>query len=164
MLTQNVGDVSAESADKMLLAVDAAYKLNGNVTELTNVVNALNNIANKNPTSMQKMADGLQVSASMAKTAGMDISELTALIGTGTAVTQREGAEVARAIRTIIMNVKSVKGELEDGTVIDDKSIAKAEAALKGVGISTKEVVNGVRELRNPMDILDELAEKWHTL
>lgn len=164
LLTQNVGDVSAESADKMLLAVDAAYKLEGNVTELTNVVNALNNIANKNPTSMQKMADGLQVSASMAKTAGMDISELTALIGTGTAVTQREGAEVARAIRTIVMNVKSVKGELEDGTIIDDESIAKAEAALKGVGISTKEVVNGVRELRNPMEVLDELADKWHTL
>lgn len=164
LLTQNVGDVSAGSADKMLLAVDAAYQLEGNVTELTNVVNALNNIANKNPTSMQKMADGLQVSASMAKTAGMDISELTALIGTGTAVTQREGAEVARAIRTIVMNVKSVKGELEDGTIIDDESIAKAEAALKGVGISTKEVVNGVRELRNPMEVLDELADKWHTL
>ncbi len=164
LLTQNVGDVSAESSSKMLLAVDAAYQLEGNVAELTNVVNALNNIANKNPTSMQKMADGLQVSASMAKTAGMDISELTALIGTGTAVTQREGAEIGRALRTITMNIRAVKGTLDDGTIIDDESIAKAEAALKGIGISTKEVVNGVRELRNPMEVLDELADKWHTL
>lgn len=164
LLTQNVGDVSAESSSKMLLAVDAAYQLEGNVTELTNVVNALNNIANKNPTSMQKMADGLQVSASMAKTAGMNISELTALIGTGTAVTQREGAEIGRALRTITMNIRAVKGTLDDGTIIDDESIAKAEAALKGIGISTKEVVNGVRELRNPMEVLDELADKWHTL
>lgn len=164
LLTQNVGDVSAESADKMLLAVDAAYKLNGNVAELTNVVNALNNIANKNPTSMQKMADGLQVSASMAKTAGMEISELTALIGTGTAVTQREGAEVARAIRTVIMNITQQKGELEDGTIIDGDSIAKAEKALKGVNIETKHLVNGVEELRNPFDVLDDLEEKWDSL
>lgn len=164
LLTQNVGDVSADSANKMLLSVDAAYKLNGNVTELTNVVNGLNNIANLNPTSMQKMADGMQVSASMAKVAGLEISDLVALIGTGTAVTQREGSEIARAIRTILMNIRAQNGELEDGTVIDDESIAKAEAALKGVGIATKEFVNGVRELRNPMDILDELAGKWSTL
>lgn len=164
LLTQNVGDVSADSANKMLLSVDAAYKLNGNVTELTNVVNGLNNIANLNPTSMQKMADGMQVSASMAKVAGLEISDLVALIGTGTAVTQREGGEVARAIRTILMNVRQVKGTLEDGTIIDDDSIAKAEKALNGVGIATKEVVNGVRELRDPMDILDELSGKWHTL
>lgn len=164
LLTQNVGDVSADSANKMLLSVDAAYKLKGNVTELTNVVNGLNNIANLNPTSLQKMADGMQVSASMAKVAGLEISDLVALIGTGTAVTQREGGEIARAIRTIMMNIRQVKGELEDGTVIDDDSIAKAEAALSGVGIATKEVVNGVRELRDPMDILDELAGKWSTL
>ena len=164
LLTQNVGDVSADSANKMLLSVDAAYKLKGNVTELTNVVNGLNNIANLNPTSMQKMADGIQVSASMAKVAGLEISDLVALIGTGTAVTQREGGEIARAIRTILMNIRAQKGELEDGTIIDDESIAKAEAALKGVGIATKEVVNGVRELRDPMDILDELAGKWSTL
>lgn len=164
LLTQNVGDVSADSANKMLLSVDAAYKLKGNVTELTNVVNGLNNIANLNPTSMQKMADGIQVSASMAKVAGLEISDLVALIGTGTAVTQREGGEIARAIRTILMNIRAQKGKLEDGTVIDDESIAKAEAALKGVGIATKEVVNGVRELRDPMDILDELAGKWSTL
>ena len=164
LLTQNVGDVSADSANKMLLSVDAAYKLKGNVAELTNVVNGLNNIANLNPTSMQKMADGMQVSASMAKVAGLEISDLVALIGTGTAVTQREGGEIARAIRTILMNIRAQKGELEDGTIIDDESIAKAEAALKGVGIATKEVVNGVRELRDPMDILDELAGKWSTL
>lgn len=164
LLTQNVGDVNSETADRMLLSIDAAYGLKGSVSELTNVVNGLNNIANLNPTSMQKMADGMQVSASMAKVAGLEISDLVALIGTGTAVTQREGGEIARAIRTIMMNIRQVKGELEDGTVIDDDSIAKAESALKGVGIATKEVVNGVRELRDPMDILDELAGKWSTL
>ena len=164
LLTQNVGDVSSESANKMLLAVDAAYKLEGNVSELTDVVNGLNNIANLNPTSMQKMADGMQVSASMAQVAGLEIADLVALIGTGTAVTQREGSEIARAIRTIIMNIRQVKGELDDGTVIDGDSIAKAEAALEGVGVATKEVVNGVRELRDPMEILDELADKWSTL
>lgn len=164
LLTQNVGDVSADSANKMLLSVDAAYKLKGNVTELTNVVNGLNNIANLNPTSMQKMADGIQVSASMAKVAGLEISDLVALIGTGTAVTQREGGEVARAVRTALMNIRQVKGELEDGTVIDSDSIAKAEKALNGVGIETKEVVNGIRELRDPMLILEELSQKWSTL
>lgn len=164
LLTQNVGDVSSSSANKMLLAVDSAYQLKGNVESLTDVVNGLNNIANLNPTSMQKMADGLQVSASMAQVAGLEISDLVALIGTGTAVTQREGAEISRAIRTVLMNIREVKGELDDGTIIDDESIAKAEKALNGVGIATKEIVNGTRELRDPMDILDELSEKWASL
>ncbi len=164
LLTQNVGDVNSETADRMLLSIDAAYGLKGSVSELTNVVNGLNNIANLNPTSMQKMADGMQVSASMAKVAGLEISDLVALIGTGTAVTQREGGEVARAVRTALMNIRQVKGELEDGTVIDSDSIAKAEKALNGVGIETKEVVNGIRELRDPMIILEELSQKWSTL
>ncbi len=164
LLTQNVGDVNQETADSMLLSIDAAYGLKGSVSELTNVVNGLNNIANLNPTSMQKMSEGMQVSASMAKVVGLEISELVALIGTGTAVTQREGGEISRAIRTILMNIRAQKGELEDGTIIDADSIAKAEKALNGVGIATKKVINGVRELRDPMDILDELAGKWHTL
>lgn len=44
LLLQNVGDVSGDTANKMLIAVDAAYDLKGNTAELTKVIDSLNAI------------------------------------------------------------------------------------------------------------------------
>ncbi len=164
LLSQNVGELSSSEADEMLLAVDAAFQLKGEVGALTNVVNGLNNVANKNATDMGKLSEGLKVSASMAKTAGLEISDIVSLIAVGTATTQRSGSEIGRAVRSILMNTTALKGTLEDGEIIDDESISKTHKALEGVGVQVKEVKDGIEQLRNPMDILDDLAETWDSL
>ena len=161
ILLQNVGDISSETANKFLLSVDAAWKLGGSEKELMAVMDGLNEITNRNATDMDKLATGMTVAATYFAESGESIQTFGALMGAGTAITQRSGAEIGRALKAITMNIRQVRGETEDGELINDESIAKAAAALKDfAGISTMEN----DELRLTSDVLDELAGKWDTL
>ncbi len=160
-LLQNIGDVSAETANSMLLAVDAAWGLGGSEEKLMSIMDGLNEITNKNATDMDKLASGMTVAASVFAESGESVQTFASMVGTGTAVTQRSGSEIARGLRTIMMNIRQIRGETEDGELIDGESIANASKALKEfAGISTME--NG--ELRLASDVLDELADKWDNL
>lgn len=161
ILLQNVGDVSSDTANKFLLSVDAAWKLGGSEKELMAVMDGLNEITNRNATDMDKLATGMTVAASYFAESGESIQTFGALMGAGTALTQRSGAEIGRALKAVMMNIRQVRGETEDGEIINDESIAKAAAALKDfAGISTMQ--NG--ELRLASEVLDELAGKWDNL
>lgn len=60
------------------------------------------------------------------------------------------------------MNLQAVKGTAEDigdgGEDITDESLTKYEKACADLGVSLKEVKDGVLQLRDPMVILEELA------
>ena len=161
LLLQNVGDLQADDASKFIIATDKAYKLGGSYKELTAIIDGLDNITNKNATDMQKMTEGMTVAGSVFAESGESIEMFAALLGTATANTQRSGSEVARGLRTILMNLRQIRGETEDGELIDGESIAAAAKALKDyANISTME--NG--QLRKASDVLGELAGKWSTL
>lgn len=161
LLTQNAGDLTSKQANSFLLAADAAFGYEGDIQKLTAVLDGMNEVSNKNATDMSKMADGMTVAGSVFASAGESVQTFTALLGTATAATQRSGSEMARGLRTIFMNLRQIKGETEDGELIDGQSIANAAKALREFAeIETME--NG--ELRKGSDILDELAGKWDTL
>ena len=161
LLTQNAGDLSSEEASSFLLAADAAFGYEGNVQKLTAVLDGMNEVSNKNATDMSKMAEGMTVAGSVFASAGESAQTFTAMLGTATAATQRSGSEMARGLRTIFMNIRQIKGETEDGELIDGESIANATKALREfAGIDT--MANG--ELRKGSEILAELAGKWDTL
>lgn len=61
------------------------------------------------------------------------------------------------------MNIQQVKGEVGDGEDdITEESLTKYEAAAKSLGVSLKEVKDGVTVLRNPMEVLNDLAEAFN--
>lgn len=91
LLAQNVGELTAEQANQFLLATDAAYKYVGSQEELGRVLDGVNQIDNKFATSIQKVSEGISVSASIASNASVGVNELSAAVGTMTAVTQRSG-------------------------------------------------------------------------
>ena len=161
LLLQNVGDLQAEDASKFVIATDKAYKLGGSYEDLMKIIDGLDNITNRNATDMQKMTEGMTVAGSVFAESGESVETFAALLGTATANTQRSGSEVARGLRTILMNLRQIRGETEDGELIDGESIANAAKALKDyAGISTME--NG--QLRKASDVLADLAGKWDTL
>jgi len=164
LLAQNVGELTSEQANQFLLATDAAYKYKGSQEELTKVLDGVNQIDNKFATSIAKVSEGMTVAGSIASNAGVEVAELSSAIGVMTAITQRSGNEAGRAFRSILMNIRQVKGETEDGEIIDDEALSKSAKALDSVNIKVHEMRNGVEELRNPMDVLKELADKWKTL
>lgn len=157
LLLQNVGDVTSETANEMLIAVDAAYGLNGSATELTKVIDSLNAISNNNPTSIGKMADGIKVAASVFKLAGLSINEFTALVGTGTSATQQSGDVVARALRTVLMNIQGVTDSVGETT---EETISKSDEVLKKYGISIRDTITN---FINPMEVFSQISEKFQT-
>jgi len=165
LLAQNVGSLTGETANAFLLATDAAYKFKGSQEELGKVLDGVNQIDNRFATSIQKVSEGMTVVGSIAANAGVGVNELAAAVGTMTAATQRSGNEMGRAFRGILMNIRQVKGyQAEEGDIIDDEAISKSAKALDSVNIKVHELRNGVEELRNPMDVIKELAEKWETI
>lgn len=161
ILLQNIGDVDNTTANQFILAADAAWDLGGSTENLMPILDGLNEITNKNATDMGKLAEGVTVAASVFANAGESVDTFAAMLGTTTAATQRSGTEMARGLRTILMNIRQIKGETEDGELIDGESIANASKALKEyANIST--MTNG--ELRKSSDVLAELAGKWGSL
>jgi len=164
LLSQNVGELTAEQANSFLLATDAAYKYKGSQEELMKVLDGVNTIDNKFATSIQKVSEGITVAGSISSNASVGVNELASAVGVMTAVTQRSGNEAGRAFRSILMNIRQIKGETEDGEIIDDAALSKSAEALDNVGIKVHELRNGVEEIRNPMEVLKELSTIWGSL
>lgn len=160
-LLQNVGDLEGDVAAKFLIATNAAWKLNGSYDALMGVIDGLNAQTNQAAVDMEALTSGITVAGSVFSNAGESVQTFAGLLGAGVALTQRSGSEVARGLRTIAMNIRQIKGELEDGEIVDEESISDAAKALHSVGISVADA-NG--ELRLTSDVLDELARRWESL
>lgn len=163
LLAQSAGDMTAEMANNYLLATDAAYRYNGSVEALTSALDGANYISNKNSASLSDIADGIRVSASYAAGAGVQINELTAAEATMVATTKRSGSEMGRAFRSILLNLQQVSGEF-DGEVIDEEQLKKVEARCHSLGVELETLKDGVATLRNPMEVLKELATVYNSL
>lgn len=163
-MAQMAGQMTADTSSKFIIASDAAWQMKGNVEKLTSVLDGCNMITNKNALNMSDLANGIRVAGSMMANSGLAEDQAAALIGTGVATTKESGETVARGLRTIIMNLRQIKGETEDGELIDQEQLKKVEATCNSVGVSLKTVKDGVVELRNPIDIIRELSEAYNTL
>lgn len=159
-LVQNVGDLSGEMASKFIIAANAAWKLEGNYESLMSIIDGMNEVTNKSANDFEGLSEAITVAGSVFANAGESAQTFTAMAGTVIATTQRSGSEVARGLRTIAMNIRQIKGELEDGEIIDEESISDAAKALNSIGVSVSE--NG--ELRKVSDVLTDLAKKWGEL
>lgn len=162
--TQVVGDVNEETANKFLLAVDAAYKYKGNIDALTRVLDGANEISNNYATSVEKLAGGMGIVSSLAEQAGMKVEETMAAIGTITAKTQESGNSAARALRALILNIQGsteIEIDAETGERWTEDEIQRTAVALGNLNVKTREYKDGIMQLRNPMEVIGELAEKY---
>lgn len=161
LVTQNIGGVTEETASKFLLAADAAWQMGGSTERLWAMLDGVSSIADQNATDIGKIAEAYTVAGSAFANAGESEASFAALIGTTTAATQRSGSEMARGLQTILFRVRQVKGELDDGEIINAEDISNAAKALDSVGIS---VLNDKNQLKGFTEIMGELAEIWDDL
>ena len=162
LLVQSAGDMEADLANKYLIAMNAAYKYEGNVQTLNDTLDRQNYITNRNAVNMEELTNATKVAGSQAAQSGVDIDEMTAAVGTMIATTQEGGETAGRAFKAILMNLRQVSAEADDigdgGESITTESLTKYEKACEALGVSLKTVRDGVVSLRDPMEILGELA------
>lgn len=160
--SQLVGDMSATVANQFLLATDAAYQYNGSVTELSAVLDGMNAIDNNYATSIEKIAAGLGKVAPIASQAHVGIDELSAALGTITAVTQRSGEEAATALRALFLNIMGdTKTEIEDGATWTAGEIEGLRDLMKKYIPEIVEEADRLGEVINPMEAIGALAKAY---
>lgn len=160
--TQLVGDMTAEAASKFLLAVDAGYQYHGSIEKLTHVLDAANEVDNNFATSIEKISEGMTLVASLGGQAGVPIEELVAALGTMTAATQRSGGEMARALRSIFLNVlKDTSTEIEEGVTVTEENIESLSDALNKYGDDSIKAAQKAGKLINPMQAIAALAKSF---
>lgn len=160
--TQLVGDMTAEAASQFLLAVDAGYKYQGNIESLTAVLDAANEVDNNFATSIEKISEGMTLVASLAGSVHVPVEQLIAALGTMTATTQRSGGEMARGLRSIMLNVLGdTTTEIEEGVTVTEENIQSLTDALEKYGDSSIAAARKAGKLINPMQAISSLAKAW---
>lgn len=162
ILAQAAGDMTAELGNEYLIATNAAYKLEGNTKKLNAVLDGQNYVTNHNALNMTELAEATKIAGSQASSSGVQVDELTAAVGTMIATTRQGGDIAGRAFKGILMNLQQVKATADEigdnGEDITDESLTKYEKACADLGVALKEVKDGIWVLRNPMEVLNELA------
>ena len=159
---QRAGDVSADVANQYILAVDKAYGLNGNIQALTAAMDGANQIGNEYATNVAEISAGIGKLATIASTAHVGIDELTAALGTVTAVTQRSGSEAATALRAIFLNIMGdTTTEIEDGAKWTAGEIEGLRDVLEMYAPEVVRAAEATGTLIDPMEAIGALAKSY---
>lgn len=160
--TQLVGDVNSATANQFLLSADAAYKMKGNIEELSGVLDRANEIENNYATSIQKLAEGFPIVANVASMANMSIDETMAALGTITAVTQESGSKAATALRALILNIiGDTETEIEDGVTWTKEEIEGLNDVLWIYAEDAMKAADAAGKIVDPMKAVAALAEAY---
>lgn len=151
LLAQAAGDMTQEVADKYILATNAAYKFDGEASKLNEVLDGQNSISNRNSVALKDMALAMSEAGTVASSYNVTVEDLSAMVGTIESVTKSGGSEVGNSIKSILVNLQNVTSDKITGT------LDKANASMT-------EFVNGAEKLRNPIEILRDLAKTFNTL
>ena len=151
LLAQAAGDISADVANKYILATNAAYKFNGEAEKLNAALDGQNSITNRNSVALSDMAIAMSEAGTVASSYRVSIEDLSAMIGTMEAVTKLGGSEVGNGIKAILINLQNVNS-------------SKITDTLGAANASMTEFVNGTEKLRDPISILRDLAETFNQL
>ncbi|MGZ9868110.1 phage tail tape measure protein [Priestia endophytica] len=139
LVASNVGEISAQQSAEYLTSAIVQYKLEAK--DAMSVIDKFNEVANKNGTTVENLAQGMARSASVTKIYGMDMDEAAAAIGTVTEATKQSGNEVGNFLKNVLPRLNS----------------EPAQAALKSLNI---ESVDSSGNMRDAMDIYAEVAKK----
>lgn len=160
--TQLVGDTTDETANKFLIAIDAAYKYGHNIEELSKVLDMANTTENTQAVSLAQIAEAMPKVASTASMAGVQVDELIASIGTIIATTQTTASTAGTALRALIANVLNDTMSAVDGEVAQTEDQVKSfDEVLQKYASDALEAARNTGELINPMEALSALAQAY---
>ena len=151
LLAQTAGNMTAEVANNYILAMNAAYKFNGEAKKLNEVIDGQNSISTRNNISLSNMAAAMTEIGSAASGYHISIEELSAMIGTIGSITHMEGSEIGSSVNSILNNLQNTGS-------------ADITDTLNAANVSMTELVNGSEKLRDPISILKELSAVYNQL
>ncbi|WP_137743239.1 phage tail tape measure protein [Robertmurraya siralis] len=140
LITSNVGEISSAQAAQFLTSAMVQFRLE--TKESMKVIDAWNNVSNRNATTVEKLASGMAKAGATANAFGLDMDELNAIIGTVTAATKQSGNEVGNFVKNVLPRLLG----------------KPAQEALKSIGVEFIDAKTG--DMRHVIDIYADVADK----
>lgn len=167
MKMARIAGMDAADATTAMTAALRGFNMEVNQLNAQRVNDVYSELAAITAADTNQIATAMSKTASIANSANMEFETTAALLAQIIETTQEAPETAGTAMKTIIARFTEVKqlfsegmlsGEDEEGEEIN---INKIDAALKSVGISLKDFLNGSKGID---DIFLELASKWDTL
>lgn len=158
---QAASDMTEELANQFIFTTDKSYELGGSIEKLTEVLDGSASISSHHSVTLSELANGMTAVSSHASALGVDVSETAAVLGTMIASTHESGSDMADAFKAILLNINQVTDE-EEGITAD--GLIRYEEACRALNVSLRETKNGVTSLRDPMDVIRDLAKEYSQL
>ena len=144
--TMILGEMEAAAATEALIAIQAQYQLN--TEELTGALAVMNIVENQTAIGFQGLVQGFQRAAGTARTAGVSVRELSALLA---AMVPASGsaAQAGNALRTMLSRILAPTGDAAD--------IMK----LMGINVqdATWQALNGTERILKMAKSFDSLSD-----
>lgn len=101
--------------------------------------------------SMTDMAEATKEAASIAANYGVSIEQLSALITMAVSKTRQSGSEAGNALKALFVNLSDVTNK-------------ERMKAFETLGVDVYKFVDGVKQVKTPIELLGELSEVFNSL
>lgn len=156
-MLSTVGNMSADEASTALTSIINGFGMA--TDQATHVIDTLDALDLSYATSTQELADGLQRSASVAKTAGMSFEDLASIMTVVSSTTRLSGETIGNGMKSLfsrLQNIKVGKYLSDEGEALND-----TEKVLNHLGVALRD---SATSWKDPMEVLDEVGKKWKSL
>lgn len=147
-----VGNIDEEAMVDYMSVPLNAFKKDG--LEGADVLNIMNEVANKNAIEMDDLGLAYKTAAGTAANAGTSFAELTAMISSAQDATRLGGDVIGTAFKAIDINFGKMAAKLTDADV-------RKFDFFSEIGV---DLHDGNNELRSTYDIIGDLSSKWEDL
>ena len=167
MKMARIANMDAAAATEAMTAALRGFNMEINETSATRINDVYSELAAITASDTEQIATAMSKTASIAASANMEFETTAALLAQIIETTQEAPETAGTAMKTIIARFTEVKQLFSEGMLTgedgegEEININKIDAALKTVGISLKDFLNGTKGID---DIFLELASKWNSL
>lgn len=167
MKMARIAGMEAAEATQAMTAALRGFNMEVNEMNAQRVNDVYSELAAITAADTSQIATAMSKTASIANSANMEFETTAALLAQIIETTQEAPETAGTAMKTIIARFTEVKQLFSEGMLTgkdeegEEININKIDAALKTVGISLKDFLNGSKGID---DIFLELASKWDTL
>lgn len=147
-----VGNISPDEMVKYMSVPLNVFEKEG--LKAVDIINVMNETANKNAVEMEELGKAYMRSASTVKDVGVTFDQLTAYIASAQEQTRIGGERIGTALKTISINIGQINAQLT-------KDTQKRFAFFKNIGVQFRDA-NG--EMRTMHEIIGDLAKVWDSL
>lgn len=167
MKMARIANMDAAAATEAMTAALRGFNMEINETSATRINDVYSELAAITASDTEQIATAMSKTASIAASANMEFETTAALLAQIIETTQEAPETAGTAMKTIIARFTEVKQLFSEGILSgedaegEEININKIDVALKTVGISLKDFLNGTKGID---DIFLELASKWNSL